>query len=73
MVNGFTKMTDSFVEEFLTKDGETVEEAKERMRNEEQQREEARAAEAKKREARQKQIIGASRKAAGEAGVYREK
>lgn len=47
MVNGFTKMTDSFVEEFLTKDGETVEEAKERMRNEEQQREEARVADKK--------------------------
>ena len=28
VVNGFTKMTDGFVERFLTKDGESVEEAK---------------------------------------------
>ena len=28
VVGGFTKMTDKFVEEFLTKDGESVEDAK---------------------------------------------
>ena len=30
-VDGFTGISDSFVERFFTKDGETVEEAKERM------------------------------------------
>lgn len=34
VVNGFTKMTDGFVERFLTKDGESVEEAKQRMEQE---------------------------------------
>ncbi len=31
-VGGFTKITDKFVEKFFTKDGETVEEAKERLK-----------------------------------------
>ena len=31
VVSGFNKMTDKFVDKFLTKEGETVEEAKARM------------------------------------------
>lgn len=34
VVDGFTKMTDKFVDHFLTKDGETVEDAKARMSQE---------------------------------------
>ena len=34
VVGGFTKMTDKFVEVFLTKDGESVEEAKRRLAQE---------------------------------------
>ena len=32
-VSGFNKMTDAFTDQFLTRDGETVEEAKKRMRS----------------------------------------
>lgn len=32
VVEGYTKVEDAFVGKFLTKDGETVEEAKERMK-----------------------------------------
>ena len=35
VVGGYTKIEDAFVEKFLAKDGETVEEAKERLRNQE--------------------------------------
>ena len=41
-VGGFTKISDSFVDEFLTKDGESVEEAKMRLAAEQQKRYEAR-------------------------------
>lgn len=34
MVDGFEKITDKFVDSFLTKDGENVEEAKERLKKE---------------------------------------
>lgn len=39
VVGGFTKMTDKFVDEFLTKDGETVEDAKKRLAQEQAARE----------------------------------
>jgi uncharacterized protein YutE (UPF0331/DUF86 family) len=32
VVTGYTKIEDKFVDSFLTKDGETVEEAKERLK-----------------------------------------
>ena len=38
-VNGFTKISDSFVDEFLTKEGENVEEAKARLAAEQRERE----------------------------------
>lgn len=34
VVGGFEKITDKFVDSFLTQDGETVEEAKERLKKE---------------------------------------
>ena len=33
VVGGYTKIEDAFVDRYLTKDGETVQEAKERLRN----------------------------------------
>ena len=41
VVEGFTKMTDAFVDQFLTKDGETVEQAKARLAKEQAEREAA--------------------------------
>ncbi|MBR6755860.1 MAG: hypothetical protein IKM15_02805 [Peptococcaceae bacterium] len=38
VVGGFDKVVDSFVDNFLTKDGETVEEAKERLAQEREDR-----------------------------------
>ena len=34
VVNGYTKIEDKFVEEYLTHDGETIKEAKERLKKE---------------------------------------
>lgn len=39
VVGGFTKMTDYFVDQFLTREGESVEEAKARLQKEQQKRE----------------------------------
>ncbi|MDE7207525.1 MAG: hypothetical protein K2N90_10290 [Lachnospiraceae bacterium] len=41
-VGGFTKMTNKFVDNFLTKEGETLEEAKARLAAEQEEREEKR-------------------------------
>lgn len=38
-VSGFNKMTDKFVDNFLTKEGESVEEAKKRLAAEQRERE----------------------------------
>lgn len=38
VVNGFNKITDKFVDEFLTKDGESVEDAKKRLAQEQEAR-----------------------------------
>lgn len=40
-VTGFTKLTDGFVEQFLTREGESVEDAKKRIAEEQTAREEA--------------------------------
>ena len=34
VVDGYTKIEDNFVDRYLTRDGETVEEAKQRLKNE---------------------------------------
>lgn len=36
VLSGYTKIEDKFVDQYLTKDGETVEEAKERLKKETQ-------------------------------------
>lgn len=51
VVSGFGKITDKFVGEFLTREGESVEEAKARLAAEEVARQETAKAEAEKREA----------------------
>ena len=38
VVEGFQKITDKFVDNYLTKEGETVEEAKERLAEEQRER-----------------------------------
>lgn len=43
-VSGFNKMTDKFVDHFLTREGESVEEAKARLEAEQKEREEKRKA-----------------------------
>lgn len=37
VVSGYTKIEDKFVDSFLTKDGESVVEAKERLKNQKQE------------------------------------
>lgn len=49
VVGTYKKVEDKFVDNFLTKDGETIEEAKERLSAEQQSRKEAAAAETEKR------------------------
>ena len=39
VVGGFTKMSDGFVDQFLTKDGESIEDAKNRLKEEKNKRE----------------------------------
>ena len=38
VVNGFTRMSDRFVDQYLTKEGETVEEAKAHLNREQEER-----------------------------------
>lgn len=40
VVGGYTKIEDAFVDRYLTKDGETTEEAKERLKKEHEKRSE---------------------------------
>lgn len=57
VVGGFNKIADKFVDNFLTKEGETVEEARVRLKEEQKAREEASKAEREERFARQKEIL----------------
>lgn len=50
VVGAFNKMTDKFVDSYLTKDGETVEEAKERLAPEQKDREAKKLARQKRHE-----------------------
>lgn len=56
-VGGFNKIADKFVDNFLTKEGESVEEARERLAAEQKAREDVSAAEAEKRAQEQRVII----------------
>ena len=68
VVNGFNKMTDKFVGKFLTRDGETMEDARIRLAEDQKVREEKRKADAAAREAAQKERIEASLAASRNAG-----
>ena len=68
VVGGFNKMTDKFVGKFLTKEGETLEDAKARIAEDQKAREEKRKAESEAREAAQKARIEASLEASRNAG-----
>lgn len=70
-VGGFNKIADKFVDNFLTEDGETVEEAKTRLAKEQKAREEAGRAQREECLARQKAVEDnkqKTRSAALEAG-----
>lgn len=54
VVGGFAKMTDKFVDQFLTHDGETIEDAKSRLAKEQAVRQERQMAEMQKSAAIQK-------------------
>jgi len=66
-VGGFNKIADKFVDNYLTKEGETVEEARERLAGEEKKRKEASQAESEKRSAQQQGMIGVNRQNAQNA------
>lgn len=56
-VDGFNKIADKFVDSFLTKEGESVEDAKERLAAEQKARVEAGKAEREKRSVHQEAIV----------------
>lgn len=68
-VSGFNKMTDKFVDHFLTKEGESVEEAKVRMAAEQKAREKKSAAEREERRLKQVQIVEADKQKTEAAGM----
>lgn len=71
VVDGFNKMTDKFVGKFLTKEGETLEDAKARLAEDQKAREEKRNADAAAREAAQKERIEDSLAASRNTGKRR--
>lgn len=60
VVGGFHKISDKFVDHFLTQEGETVEEAKERLAAEQKVRDEAGKAKRKDRPLHQSGIVEAN-------------
>lgn len=72
-VGGFNKIADKFVDNFLTKEGESVEEARERLAAEQKAREEASAAEAGKRVQEQNSIVEQSLQNAHNAAMAARK
>lgn len=68
VVGAYRKVEDAFVSKFLTREGESVEEAKARLAAEQKAREEAAKAEAEKRAADQKAVIEASLEKSRNAG-----
>ncbi len=57
VVGGFQKMSDKFVDTFLARDGETTEEAKERIANEQKNRDAKMKEKAEARKAAQEDMI----------------
>lgn len=68
VVGGFSKLTDKFVGAFFTREGETVEQAKERMQGNITAQQEAARETAEAWEAKQKAMIEASLEASRNAG-----
>ena len=68
VVSGFNGLTDKFVGKFLTRKGESVEEARARLTEEQKAREEKMRADADRREADRKTRIEASLEASRNAG-----
>ena len=68
VTGGFKKIEDAFVNTFMAKEGESVEDAKTRMAAEQKAREEKMKADAEKRTADQQAMIDASLEAAKNAG-----
>lgn len=77
-VGGFNKIADKFVDNFLTKEGETVEEARERLAAEQKAREAASVEERERRSQEQNAMIekskqnarNATMEARKKAGIY---
>lgn len=73
VVGGFNKVADKFVDSFLTKEGESVEEARERLAAEQKAREAAGVAEAEKRSQEQNTIVEKSLQNAQNASMEARK
>ena len=68
-VSGFDKIADKFVDNFLTKEGESVKDAKVRLAAEQKSREEASATEKEKRSKKQSAIVEENMKKAKQASL----
>lgn len=67
-VSGFNKIANAFVDEYLTKDDESVEDARKRLANEEQVRREKSELDRQESETKQKVMIEASIERSRKAG-----
>lgn len=67
-VSGFNKIADVFVDQYLTKDGESIEDARKRFANEEQVRREQSELDRQDRETKQKAMIETSIERSRKAG-----
>lgn len=68
-VGGFNKIADKFVDNFLTKEGETVEEARERLAAEQKAREEAGRVEGEDHQTGQNPVVKENMQKAQEAAA----
>ena len=66
---GFQKISDKFVDEFLTKDDESVEDAKKRIAKEQEEREQTMKADMIKRQQKQQDMIKESIEKSRNAGL----
>lgn len=71
-VEGFQKMSDRFVDKFLSKEGESIEDAKNRLRKEQRELEQAAKTDMKKRQQEQQDIIIASIERSKNTGLKQE-
>jgi uncharacterized OsmC-like protein len=73
VVNGFTEMSDKFVDQFLTHEGESVEDAKARLKQEQADREAAGKAKIEEQKTAHSDVAESSLKKAQEAGAAARK